>query len=171
MVTIELDGEGIASPGAKSGYMIVLQIGLRPILMVFGLVFGFLIFQVVLGFWNVLFIPYLKSAEAGNSIGFVMTVGAIIFYTITAYALANTCFKAIDEFPRNILRWLGGALIGDLGGAENPGGELKTGIETGTRITQDAAWDVGKKKKAGEAGDPKGAITKEPDNLASNSKL
>jgi hypothetical protein len=103
------EGEGLPGQWAQNAYLLILSVFLRPVLMVFGLVSGLLIFGISMAIINSLF---LGSATATGAAGIgSSTLSRIIFtviYMVLAYTAANSAFKAIDFFPQQALQWLGG---------------------------------------------------------------
>lgn len=164
------DGEGLAGPAAQTGYTIILGICLRPILMVFSLVVGLLIFNNVVGLFNLLFLPNMKaSAASGNTMGFFIGVAYVVSYCVAVYGFANASFKAIDYLPNQVLRWIGGQVMHDM---DNSGA-----VERAAQRTGDAAGEqmkntvkaAGPREGGGQAG-PAGsqeqaAITRTEDML------
>ena len=135
---LRTDGEGFAGPSAQNGYTILLGLIFKPILMVISLIISLQIFNVTISLFNVLFIPSMKSAQAGNFMGFVMLVMWVVFYAITVYGIGNVCFKAIDQIPNQVLRWIGGHMGGDVAaphsnamqqGADRLGQGIKDGLK------------------------------------------
>ncbi len=109
---LRTDGEGLMGPLAQKGYFMMLQIFLRPTLMVFGLVVALMCFNTIIGIMNQIFVPAIIDAQGG--LGIFSTLFMSIYYCIVCYTLANACFKIIDMMPNEILRWIGGDAIGDL---------------------------------------------------------
>lgn len=136
---LRLDGEGLPGDSASNGYFLLLEIGIRPILTVFGLVAALLIFTAqvrVLHFiWDLVvensagysdtnIIP-LDASYHDDMVsttprdaykrGIVDQFFFTIIYTIIVYMLATASFKLIDSIPDNILRWggIGVSAFGD----------------------------------------------------------
>lgn len=105
---IKMDGDGIAGPTARTAYLLVLQVFLRPVLMIFGLILALLLFNVMIIALNEFYAGAVRSSEAGGSMGAVATVVYTVIYGALAYALANASFKAIDIIPAQCLKWIGG---------------------------------------------------------------
>jgi hypothetical protein len=130
---LRLSGEGLPGDAASNGYFLIFEIGIRPILIVFGLIAAIAIFTAqvrVLHFiWDLV---VENSAGFGNDLTFMgltmdadyfdanattardgMKRGIIdqffftIIYTIIVYMLATASFKLIDQIPQSILRWGG----------------------------------------------------------------
>ena len=114
---LRIDGDGLPGRSAVSGYLLIMDIFLRPILTVFGLVGGIAIFSALATMLNEIFdLAVLNvtgtetnAAEGGEIFGrhiideFFFTV----MYAIILYMMATSSFKMITLVPNNILRWLG----------------------------------------------------------------
>jgi len=133
---IRLDGEGLPGEAAENGYFLILDIIIRPIIIVFGLIAATLIFGAQVRILNVIW-----DLVVVNITGFSEHQAAIdiagmefkrdkfdqffftIIYTIIVYMLANASFKLIDMIPKDIMRWMGSGVttFGDMseGPAEN----------------------------------------------------
>lgn len=121
---LRLDGEGLPGDAASNGYFQILEIGLRPMLIVFGLIAAMVIFTAqvrVLNFmWDMVtantggfsegtFTIALPDAEEASFKRDVMEqFGYTVIYTVIVYMLANSSFKLIDSIPNEATRWLGG---------------------------------------------------------------
>ncbi len=106
---IKLDGDGLAGPMARSAYMLLLQVFLRPVLMVFGLMVALLVFNLMIVALNEFYSQAVRSAEGGGSVSALASVVYTVIYVALAYGLANASFKAIDMVPNQCLMWIGGA--------------------------------------------------------------
>lgn len=122
MAHLRLGGEGIPGSAAATGYFLILEIFLRPIITVFGLLAAVAIFAAMCVALDSVF-----SLLVMNTGGFDMTTlssggpdimanaardGAdALFYTaayaMIVYIIANSSFKLIDLFPNSIMRWAG----------------------------------------------------------------
>lgn len=127
---LRLDGEGLPGDSAASGYFLIFEIFVRPILTVFGLVAAILIFTAQVRMLNVLwelvtsnltgfegwqevapgaqqkvdFPGYIYKVLPQNKIDeFFYTV----VYAIIVYMMATASFKLIDKIPDQILRFMG----------------------------------------------------------------
>lgn len=121
---IRIDGEGLAGQAAVSGYFLVFEIFLRPILIIFGFLASILIFSALVEVLNGIF-----DLVVGNLAGFDIneeandTAGTgieyiefyrtavdefffTIIYAVVVYMVGQSCFKLIDQIPNNILRWM-----------------------------------------------------------------
>ena len=102
------EGEGLPGQSAKGAYFYVFNILLRPILMIFGLICGLLLFLIGVSFLNYAF--NLAVASAGGT-AFGHEIISKIFYTIMyvtmMYICANHSFALIDHIPEKAMSWLG----------------------------------------------------------------
>lgn len=95
---------------AGPGYMIILSLFLRPVLMIFGLVLSIVMAQPIAHYVNLTYITQVQGAM-GNSANFL---GAMIAYTVI-YALImaivlHAVFALINYIPDQVLRWVGSAI-------------------------------------------------------------
>lgn len=103
---LSTEGEGIAG-GAKTAYILWLNILLRPILTVIGFVGSILIFNTM--------VLYMNDTMQKTIVNAGMQSDAIerIIYTIVyvgmVYTMANSSFKLIDTMPNALSRWMGGS--------------------------------------------------------------
>ncbi len=130
---MSIDGEGLPGRYAMNGYFLLLEVFIRPILMVAGLLGGLLIFgaqafildevwdTVTTNLTGVNYADIAPDAAVGTTTGTgVGTIAGIsdtlshffftIMYTIVLYMMALSSFKMADAVPDNIIRWLGAGL-------------------------------------------------------------
>ncbi|MHB8149195.1 MAG: DotA/TraY family protein [Desulfobulbia bacterium] len=113
---LDTEGEGMGQKTAH-GYMFLLNVIFRPVLMIFGLVGGWLL-MLVLG----KFLQYSLSVIYGSS-SFAFSgwasVGAflstLIIFCYLSYILISRCFSLINHLPNEVLAWVGGH-VGRIGG-------------------------------------------------------
>lgn len=120
---LRVDGEGLPGDAAANGYFLILEIFIRPILTVVGLVAAITIFSAQVRLLNLIWKLVVTNASGftttvditgegpGTDIMFVRDIVDQFFftviYTIICYMLAMSSFKLIDKIPDNILRWAG----------------------------------------------------------------
>jgi len=120
---MRIDGEGIMGRAAKEGYIMLLEIFLRPILVIVGLVASVILFaaqvQVLHEIWDLvtqnIYTGHGPDASTGTA-ALDDTVDALrnsidmffymIMYAIIVYMIGLASFKMIDLVPNNILRWM-----------------------------------------------------------------
>lgn len=116
---LRIDGEGLPGEAARSGYFMIFEIFLRPIMIVFGLIAAVSIFASMATVLNSIFDIAVINA-GGTNFGKASTVtftefarGPIdqlfytILYAVLMYIIAMSSFKMIDLIPNAIMRWLG----------------------------------------------------------------
>lgn len=126
---LRIDGEGLPGQAANAGYFLILEIFLRPILIVFGLLASIEIFSALVIVMHDIFDLVVMNAtgfdRAGEETGGLASKAAYIrgpvdefFYTaiyvILCYMLGTGCFKLIDRIPASIMRWMGQGSIGPI---------------------------------------------------------
>lgn len=133
------EGDGLPGPSARQAYFLVLNIFLRPVLMVFGLICGLLMFFVAISFLNMMFT--LAAIGTGASAGGFHTIAKLVFsiiYVALTYICANNCFKAIGYFPEHALRWIGGQAHHERMGSPTEMANVMTGVSAlaGNQLAQ-----------------------------------
>lgn len=129
---LRIDGDGLPGDAAQNGYFLILEIFIRPILTVVGLIAAITIFSA-----QVRLLSLVWELVIANASGFTVTADIFgtprsqlmdfardivdqffftIIYTIVCYMLAMSSFKLIDKIPDNILRWAGAGVssFGDI---------------------------------------------------------
>ena len=136
---IRIDGEGLPGPAATTGYFLIFEIFLRPILIVFGLLGSLTIFSALVSglneTWDLVvsnltgFDHKLESEAAGSSTINELILYArspldqfffTVLYALIVYLMALSSFKLIDQIPNQILRWMGNAASTFHDEQENP---------------------------------------------------
>ncbi len=132
---LRIDGEGLPGPAAMNGYMLIFEIMIRPLLTVFGLLAGIVIFAAQVNVLHDIW-PLVTANVAGASAeeadmgmadgilgaaigdptamaymrGHIDTLFYMVMYTIVVWMLAMSSFKLIDLIPNHIMRWLGSSV-------------------------------------------------------------
>jgi conjugal transfer/type IV secretion protein DotA/TraY len=120
------DGEGIMPQSSRSGYMLLMHLLFRPLLIIVGFIAALLLMNGMFDFLNAVWFPTVLGASgtaltiAGNGAGSTSTVsvpttinpfsGLVygVIYAGLTYTICNMCFKAIDHIPNHTMRWIGG---------------------------------------------------------------
>lgn len=111
-------GPGLPGDAAASGYFLILEIFLRPIVTVISLIAAFGCFSALAAGLNGIFallvtnvmggnIDTTNAFEMGSIRGLADQFFLTILYIIIVYMLATSCFKLIDLIPDNVMRWSG----------------------------------------------------------------
>lgn len=137
---LRIDDEGgMSGEAAKGGYFMILEIFLRPILVIFGLLASITIFSA-----QVMILNEIWNLVVSNMTGFntttakTLTAGEVgsltylrgladqffytIMYAIIVYMMGMASFKLIDGLPNQVLRWIneeGGAFGDQVANAPN----------------------------------------------------
>lgn len=140
---LKIDGEGLPGRAAMNGYYLLVEVFIRPILIVFGLIASIVVFYAMVRTLNNMFELVISNlagfnhtnaqAVAADSTGSIAYYRGIIdqfFYTIlyalVVYMIAQSTFKLIDLIPKSILRWMHGSV-------ESFGDQLQPPAENLTR--------------------------------------
>jgi len=130
---IRIDGDGLPGQAALSGYFLVLEVFIRPILIIFGLIAGISIFAASVNILNIIWDTVITNltgfdyrleeqvagggAPAGITEAFADYLRGPIdqfFYTavyaVIVYMIGMSCFKLVDQIPNSILRWMGSSV-------------------------------------------------------------
>jgi len=143
---IRIDGEGIPGQDASNGYFLLLEIFLRPILILFGLIASISIFSALVIVLNSIFDLMVANVGGFGVEGEVTSLptqisfyrGAIdeffftAMYAVICYLVGVSCFKLVDLIPNNILRWMGSNAATFQENAGDPAGQLTNNIYRGS---------------------------------------
>lgn len=128
MAHLSVHGEGFPTKNSITGYYLLLEVFLRPILIVFGLILSIVAFFAMARTLNDIWPLVLSNmtgfaggiaegdVTAGTKGSFSEYRGTIdqffytIIYTIVIYMMAQASFKLIDLVPQKIMRWMGQSL-------------------------------------------------------------
>lgn len=158
---LKIDGEGIPAQAAANGYFLLLEIMLRPILTVFGLLVAFSAFNSMVYVLDMTFTlvvynvgGYDSLAGGGNPFAPAdemvnVARGAVdeflytAMYAIIVYLIATSCFKLIDLIPNGILRFAGAGVASFGDKAPDPlDSTVKYTAVAGYAVTDDVAAAV-----------------------------
>ena len=109
---LKTDGEGFMSQMAQSGYIMILGLIIRPILMIIGMVVGLICFNAMAQLTNQLFLyaitnVNLNNGQMTNNMDPISLSINMMLYATFMITLANSAFKAIDLIPNHVMGWLG----------------------------------------------------------------
>lgn len=117
---LRTDGEGIMGPMVQGAYVMMLQLLLRPVLIVIGLVLSMFLVEVTVNYVNYTFFAMLDSIPLGDSSGslflnsLIRFVGFGVMYGVLMYGLINSSFKLVDLLPEAVVKYLGGSPSGGI---------------------------------------------------------
>lgn len=118
---LSTNGEGLPGRSALNGYFLILEIFLRPILTIFGLLASLATFTALVLVLNMMFdvatanlAGHEKAVIASGDENIIANVRGgidqffyLIMYVIICYLMATSSFKMIDLIPDNVMRWIG----------------------------------------------------------------
>ncbi|MCB1556463.1 MAG: DotA/TraY family protein [Alphaproteobacteria bacterium] len=154
---IRIDGKGLPGPVAMSGYYLILEIFLRPILIVIGLLGGISIFAAQVFILNDIWALVVSNLSGydQSSLGMVEkelldgqdprgsllymrgavdTLFFTVLYAIVVYMIGMSSFKLVDLVPNKIMRWLGTGVSTFAEQAEDPAQALIGRIYSGSSL-------------------------------------
>ena len=151
MAHIRIDGDGIPGRFAANGYFLILEILLRPVMIVFGLLAGIIVFTAQVYVFHEIFftlvVPVVGGSETASG-DIVTKAGDItfwrggvdkLFYTViyasVVYLMATSSFKMIDRIPESIIRFAGAQVQSYLDFTDDPASGLVQRMFTGIRMS------------------------------------
>lgn len=102
------DGDGVASKHALNGYMLLLELLLRPVFMVFGLIAAVIMVDPLLNFIAGQFYPSFSTVVEDTVTGPISWAMKIIMFAVLCWMSVNMTFKAINSVPSGAMQMLGG---------------------------------------------------------------
>lgn len=108
---LSMEGKGMGGPQARRGYMLLLSIGLTPVLMLFGLFLGMILFRIAGMLINGGLYYAITSAQTltGDSpVTLMWLVGifvVLVFIAVVYVEILLHSFSLIVEFPARVFRW------------------------------------------------------------------
>lgn len=138
---------------AEAAINLLLNIFLRPSLMIFGMISGLLLSYVAINYINAAFMGVIVSIS--SSPGILEIIFFMIVYTTIFTTVLNKCFELIHVVPDRILRWIGGGQeqFGESGAAME---KVSQGFQAGAGETKQAAQGA-----ATAAGQPGHSVAKD----------
>lgn len=157
-------GQGGFTGHARSGYMIMLNLSVRPVLLVFGFFTSILLLRVSITYTIYLFEPMLAGLQlsggaANATTAFLPFFATIIILIGVLIQTTHKSFAVISEMQDQVMRYVGGSqLANDKGDVEAAVGKSKGAASMGYKAGQDAkkklddqkAAEKSKKKEADE---------------------
>ena len=102
------EGEGFMGDKAKQAYYFIFNLFLKPVLMIFGLICGFLIFDIAASLLNLLYSTAVAGAGGiGNGHYSLARIVFSIIYVVILYISCNKCFQLIEWLPEHAIKWMG----------------------------------------------------------------
>jgi conjugal transfer/type IV secretion protein DotA/TraY len=124
------NGDDLTGRGGN-GYMLVLSLLLRPVLMVFGMMAAIVISSVIGEFINKTFFEVFAN-NTGTMSGFTamlaLTMGTFLYFTVM-FTFIRKCFGIMHMLPDQLMKWIGGSGggLGEFANEFNGAAEKATG--------------------------------------------
>jgi hypothetical protein len=115
------EGDGWAGTHARAGYLLILSLVMRPLLMLIGFVAGMLVLYVTSLLVGAIFPIAMKGIMGDHSVGLASFIGLMAIFAGIMIALAHQSFALSHVIPDKILRWIGGGqeMLGEAGNAQH----------------------------------------------------
>ena len=141
---LRIDGPGLAGQAAVSGYFLIFEVFLRPILIIFGLLASISIFSALVSVLNQTFDLVVQNTGGFDIVAELGGIGApqiavmrsaidqffyTAVYTIIVYLMGMSSFKLVDLIPNNILRWMNQS-VATFGDQREDSGQSLVGTST-----------------------------------------
>ena len=149
---LELDGEGMGDR-TKPGYMLLLDIFIRPAVSVLALLVGLGIFIAMAKLFAVSFYPAVRSTLAGHYGGFSGLFAFTVLSVSILIMLMHTSMKVITDAADDVLEMAGALVARSMGGQDHsPAVSVAAGAATtgGTKLV--GTIDGGSRRGAGNGG-------------------
>lgn len=108
------DGEGMGQRSTH-GYIFLLNVLFRPVLMVVGFILGGAGVTVLGTLLNTMFGVAMANAQFDSTTGLVSIIGFIALYISLCLGLIHGCFNLTHVVPDQVFTWIGGQMSGNLG--------------------------------------------------------
>lgn len=149
------EGEGLSGQAGQAGWCFIFNLFLRPVLTVFGLVAGLLVFYIALAFLNFTYASLVSGTGATvNGLESLSRLVYSVLYVVILFIVANHAFMLIDHIPAQALYWFGKSgqsvqSMGDPGHLETASAGLSTYVARdfmrATNQKADELYDFAKK--------------------------
>lgn len=110
------DGDGIVGNRASQGYQLMINVMLRPILLVMGFFISIIVMWIICWLFLRGFIMAvegsLSSASWSGYAGIIGSIMLIVIMTGALVVLVNKSFAMIYETADNVMKWIGGGVSG-----------------------------------------------------------
>jgi len=106
------EGEGWAGQRAQQGYMLLIGLVARPLLMVIGLVSAMLVMRFIMLLVGATFFTFMDTSLGNYSKGLVTLIVMLMLYGAIAVTVIRRSFALIHIIPDQALNWIGHAIHG-----------------------------------------------------------
>ena len=112
------EGEGMAGRFGGQGYVMLIEVFARPVLMIFGLIGALVVLPPVMSILFALFMNASGSMQADSVSGVISWAVLVAIYTMICVITMHKIFALIHVIPNSVPRWFGGHASGHDKGAE-----------------------------------------------------
>ena len=110
--TARTEGSGLTTSSTVGGLVTLAGVVLRPPLMIFGLIVGYLVFTVVIELFNAIWLTQMQGSSGEIGPGIIQYAVFVALYVMIAYGLLNASLKLIEMLPDAVMNWIGGRASG-----------------------------------------------------------
>jgi conjugal transfer/type IV secretion protein DotA/TraY len=109
MTHLDGDGEGLGHR-TQHGYVFLLNVMFRPVVMVFGFLLAGASVIVLGSLLNTMFGIAVQNTQYGSTAGLAGLIGFVVLYVGMCQTLCNSAFSLVHTLPDNLFSWIGGQL-------------------------------------------------------------
>lgn len=126
------NGDDLTGRGGN-GYMLVLGLLLRPVLIIFGFIAAIVLSGLFGEFVNKIYFETFASSQIGGVGGFFATIAGTAIYAVIMYTVLTKTLNLMHVIPDQLMRWIGGGgeQLGQYAGGFSGEGMAKTGAAVG----------------------------------------
>lgn len=102
------DGEELTGLGGK-GYLILLEVVMRPLFMVIGYDIAFVLSDTSLRLLSYMYWASVDQVQVDSLTGLASIIVLVLMYIAMVWTTMRTTFALVHDLPTTIMRWVGGA--------------------------------------------------------------
>jgi conjugal transfer/type IV secretion protein DotA/TraY len=143
--------------GQQQGYLLLLSVFFRPVLMILGLMLAMIMLRPIVDFINIGFVGAMAVTQSDSWTGLGSILGFLCVYAFVMMSVFFMVFGLSQELPDRVLRWIG-AGIGSLGESNalskiegGASGQARTAINSGSRMQASRADKISSGQSASSA--------------------
>ena len=128
-------GDDVAGKGS-AGYMLVLGLLLRPVLIIFGLIAAIVLSEIFGKLINVIFFDLFSANTMDGTLGFFAILFGTALYATFMFTVLKNTFALMHTIPDQLLRWIGGGTsqLGQYANQISDGAVQKAGVAGGAAL-------------------------------------
>ena len=152
MTHLDGEGEGLGHR-TQHGYVFLLNVMLRPVVMVFGFLLAGASVIVLGSLLNTMFGIAVRNTQYGSLSGLIEFIGFLVLYVGMCQTLCNSAFSLVHTLPDNLFSWIGGQLASARTGF---GEGVKQGFESHTNQASADGHSLGRAPQGGQGSSSSG---------------